>query len=210
MEKQISKVHRLALPLIVKRVGTSLLVSDGIFGHEFEFKDFGQIRVVGIDPEGFVTFEMSKPEQQTLIVSDSPRETIAFAGSFTHVSSSISKSSKSPDGIKGTYDYYKRATDDYFYAQHKIGTKTKKIYLGSLHDPKSDLHQIAIAAQRFQEAFDRKKIIPLLKKSQSHGQKLKAALDILVFEGYLERTEAQRSGKIHEEYKVTSKLRMLK
>jgi hypothetical protein len=199
------------LPLIVKRVGTALLVSDGTFGHEFEFKDFGQIRVVGIDSEGFVTFEVATPEQQTLIESGLPHERLLTAGSFSLVGSSTAKST-STGTTRGTYEYFKRSTDGYFYTLYKLGTKSKKIHLGSLQDPTSDIHQIAIAAQRFEgiTRFDRKQIIPLLKPSQSHGQKLKSSLDILVLEGYLERTESRRKGKVHEEYKATSKLGMLK
>jgi hypothetical protein len=211
MEKEIGKVHRLALPLIVKRTGTAILVSDGLFGHEFEFKDFGQIRVLGIDKDGFVTFEISSPTQQTLLES-SRHEKLGDLGSFTLLGSSTSKTSGS--GVsRGTYEYFKRSTDEFFYAVHKMGGKEdKKIYLGSLQDPLSHLRQIAKACQRFDESiwFGRSQLAQPLQPSLKHGQKLKSALDILVLEGYLERTESHKKGKMHEEYRITSKLRGLK
>jgi hypothetical protein len=43
MEKEVSRVHKLALPLIMKRSGSVIVVSDGIFAKEFDFKDFGQL-----------------------------------------------------------------------------------------------------------------------------------------------------------------------
>jgi hypothetical protein len=207
MEKEIGRVHRLALPLVIKRTGTAILVSDGLFGHEFEFKDFGQVKVVGIDADGFVTFEISKPEQQTLIEStSSPRKLSVISGSFTQFGSGTAKTSSS-SVKRGSYDYFKRSTDEFYYAIHKIGTKTKRIYLGSIQEPASDIRQILSATRHFGDStwFDRKQLIPLLKPSQSHGQKLKSALDILVLEGYLERTESHRRGKIHEQYRTTSK-----
>jgi hypothetical protein len=206
MEKEIGRVHRLALPLVVKRKGTAILVSDGLFGHEFEFKDFGQIKVIGIDSDGFVTFELSTPEQQTLIESSSsPRKLGVITGSFTQFGSGTAKTSSSIK--RGSYDYFKRSTDEFYYAVHKLGTKTKRIYLGSIQEPASDIRQILSATRHFGDStwFDRKQLIPLLKPSQRHGQKLKSALDILVLEGYLERTESHKRGKIHEQYKITSK-----
>jgi hypothetical protein len=212
MLKDSGRVHRLATPLVIKKSGTCLHVSDGMFGHDFEFKDFGQITVLGIDAEGFITFEVSTPKQQTLIESGIRPERLAIAGSFTLVGQGTAKTSSSSGAKRGTYDYFKRSTDGYFYTVHKLGTKTKKIHLGSLQDPSSDIYQIAIAAQHFPDThlFDRKEIVPLIKPSQSHGQKLKSALDILVLEGYLDRTESRKRGKVHEEYKTTSKLKMLK
>lgn len=81
-----------------------------------------------------------------------------------------------------------------------------------MEEPASDIRQIVAATRHFGDStwFDRKQIIPLLKPSQSHGQKLKSALDVLVLEGYLERTEMHRRGKIHEQYKTASKIHSLK
>jgi len=212
MLKDSGSVHRLAMPLVIKKIGTCIHVSDGMFGHDFEFKDFGQLTVLGIDDSGFVTFEVSSPKQQTLIESSMKADRLAVAGSFSLLGQGTAKSRSTSGPSRGTYEYYKRSTDEYYYSVHKIGTKTKKIHLGSMQEPSSDIHQVAIAAQRFPEghSFGRKEIIPMIKKSQSHGQKLKSILDILVMEGYLERTEARRKGKVHEEYKSTSKLRTLK
>jgi hypothetical protein len=206
MQKEPIRVHRLAIPLIIKRRGTSLHISDGVFGHDFEFKDFGQIKVIGIDQDGFVTFEISMPEQQTLLEPQS-RERLSTVGSFTLIGSSISKSAGS--GIsRGTYEYFKRSTDEFYYADHSIaGKKDKRIYLGSLQDQSSHISQILKSCYRFDATtwFDRKQLCQSLSLALSHGQKLKSALDILVLEGYLEKRESQKKGKPYELYRITSK-----
>lgn len=119
----------------------------------------------------------------------------------------ISQAQSTSSVKRGSYDYFKRSTDEFYYAIHKLGSKTKRIYLGSMQEPASDIRQIVTATRHFTDStwFDRKQLIPLLKASQSHGQKLKSALDILVLEGYLERTESHKRGKVHEQYKITSK-----
>jgi hypothetical protein len=212
MQKELGRIHRLAMPLIIQRRGTLLHVSDGEYGHDYEFKDFGQIKIVGIDPDGFITFEVSLPEQQTLI--ESPLHgRFATVGSFTLIDTSSSKTSGA-GGKRGTYEYYKRSTDEYYYASHKIGgVEDKKIHLGSLQDSASPIHQIAKACQHFDETtwFDRKGLAGFLAKALTHGQKLKSALDILVHEGYLERRELRsKKGKIHELYRKTPKLQVFR
>jgi hypothetical protein len=123
-----------------------------------------------------------------------------------------SGTAKSPSGTsRGVYDYYKRASDMTYYTILKLGSRSKKIRLGSLTDIQSHISQIAHAMQRFYEPlgdkwFDRKDLLPHLAPMLTHGQKLKSALDILVLEGYLERRETHERGKVHEEYKATGKL----
>jgi hypothetical protein len=211
MEKEISRVHRLALPLIVERRGSILHVSDGMFGHEFEFKDFGRLKVVSIDAEGSITFEISAVQQQALIEPPSPKYRKTSDVGFVLIGSGTAKSS-SGSVTRGTYQYFKRPADEYFYAEHKLRTKTKRIHLGSLQDPASHVRQFISAIQRVEPTdwFDRKKLISGLTPSLSHGQKMKSILDIFVIEGYLERRESRRQGKVHEEYKATLKLCALK
>jgi hypothetical protein len=214
LEKEISRIHRLALPLIIKRKDTALHISDGFFGHDFEFKDFDQLKVTGVDGDGFVTFEISMPRQQTLAFGESPQRSRLFAsGSFSLLGSGSAKTSGS--GItRGTYEYFKRSTDEYYYASHKMdGKEDKRIHLGSLRDPTSHIHQIIKACQRFDEEawFDRKRLSEYLTKAQRHGQKLKSALDIMVIEGFLERKESlSKKSKAYELYHATPKLRALK
>jgi hypothetical protein len=211
MQRETSRIHRLAIPLIIKRNGTSLHVSDGIFGHDFEFRDFGQIKIVGIDPDGFVTFEIMIPEQKTIIES-SQSSRFATSASFTLIGSSSSKTSGS--GTKrGTYEYFKRSTDEYYYAVHRMGgQEDKKIHLGSLQEPGSAIYRILRACQRFvgETWFDRKQLSQTLTKALTHGQKMKSALDILVIEGYLERRESQKKGKAYEQYKTALKIQTIK
>jgi hypothetical protein len=212
VEKETVKVHRLALPLIIEGRGSALYVSDGMFGHEFELKDFRRLKILSVDPEGFVTFEIVVPHQQEHVESMSPMQSRFADVGFVLIGSSTAKSPSG--GSRGVYDYYKRGSDMTFYTVLKSGTASKKIRLGSLADPHSHISQIAHAMQRFYEPlgdawFDRKDLLPHLTHSLMHGQKLKSVLDVLVLEAFLERRETHERGKVHEEYKMTPKMRGL-
>jgi hypothetical protein len=212
MEKKLSRVHRLALPLVIERKGSILSVSDGIFGHDFEFRDFDRLKILGVDEDGgFVTFEVSIGQQQTLVDPSSPKHFRATDVGFVSFGTGTAKSS-SGSTSRGMYEYFKRPSDEYYYTLHKLGSRTKKIHLGSLQDPKSSIRQIAYAIQTYDDSswFDRKSLVKKLTSSLSHGQKLKSVLDILVIEGFLERKETQKRGKSYEEYKKTTKLQMMK
>jgi hypothetical protein len=211
MEKKVSRIHRLALPLFIERKGSTLSVSDGIFGHDFEFRDFDRLKVLGVDRDGgFVIFEVGIGQQQTL-EGAAPRYKRGVDVEFVSFGTGTAKSS-SGSTKRGTYEYFKRSSDEYYYTLHTLGVKTKKIHLGSIQDHKSPIRQIAFAAQTFDESiwFDRKVLVKKLVPSLAHGQKLKSVLDILVIEGYLERKETQKRGKSYEEYKKTMKLQTLK
>ena len=211
MEKDVSRVHRLALPLIIERDGSMLHISDGMFGHDFDFKDFRRLKVVSVDPDGFITFEVSATQQKALIEPPSPQYKKMSDVGFVLIGSGTAKSS-SGSLTRGTYQYYKRPADEYFYAEQTLGTKTKRMHLGSLQDSISPIRQFISAIQRVAPTdwFDRKKLSTGLSHALSHGQKMKSMLDILVIEGYLERRESRRSGKVHEEYKALVKLSGLK
>lgn len=210
MDKPIGRVHKLALPLIVKRSGSTLVVSDGIFKHEYEFKEFGQLVVRSIDSDGFITFEISKSQQQILIEPLSQRGKPTTVG-FTLIGTGTAKT-RSGSTTRGTYEYFKRSGDEYFFAKHTLGTKTKKIHLGSLQVQSSAIYQIAKAMQHFDIGFwfDRKELSKYLSPSQRHGQKLKSALDILTLEGYIDRRESRRKGRPYEQYSTTSKTHQIK
>lgn len=212
MEKQISRVHKLALPLIVKRIGSTLVISDGLFEHDLEFKDFGQLIVKGTDPDGFVTFEVMTSEQQTLIEPLSPQSrTTPLTVDFTSIGRGTSKT-RGASSTRGIYDYYKRASDEYYYTKYTLGSKTKKIHLGSLQDASSAIYRTVKAIQHLDKEawFDRKELRKHLASSLSHGQKLKSVLDILTIEGYLERRESKKRGRPYEQYKTTPKLHGIK
>jgi hypothetical protein len=212
LEKEIKRVHKLSLPLIVERSGSVLTISDGMFEKRFEFKDFGKLRVTGLDSDGFVTFEVLKAQQQTFLEPILPRGIAKNGdGTFTHIGSGTAKST-SGSMSRGTYEYYKRVADEFYYASHKLGEKTKKIYLGSLQDTNSQIRRIIRTIQSFDDAwFDRNKLTESLSTpALKHGQKLKSALDILVLEGYLDRSETKKRGRTYEQYKKTAKMLSIK
>lgn len=210
MEKEISRVHKLALPLIVKRSGSTLIISDGIFKHTLEIKEFGQLTVRGTDADGFIIFEISKGQQQTLTESFSRFSKSTMIG-FSLIGRGTAKT-VGGSGTRGAYEYFKRASDEYYYAKHTLGTKTKKIHLGSMQDRSSAIYRIVKGMQTIDRVgwFDRKQLRAVLPPALRHGQKLKSALDILTLEGYLERRESQKKGRPYEQYKTAEKLRQMK
>lgn len=213
MEREVCRVHKLASPLILKRNGSTLVISDGTFEHNFDFKEFGQMKIISIDSEGFITFEISKNQQPSTLIDFSKRTPT----SIKHVSTGFSLLGRgSPKTLgsnasRATYEYFKRAADEYYYSKIILGAKTKKIHLGSLHDESSPIHKIISGIKHFGETqwFDRKMLVKHLEPAQRHGQKLKSTLDILTIEGYLERQESQKRGKPYEQYKKTSKLQTI-
>jgi|GEM_PF-2912106 len=220
MEKEISRVHRLSLPLIIKKKGSVLTISDGYFAKDCEFKDFGQLKVTGIDREGSVTFELSMPQQTTLVESPLPLQRVyledspAVMSDFILIGSGTAKSS-SGNVSRGTYEYFKRPSDDYYLAVHKLeGKKDRKIHVGKIQDPTSVIHKIVypiIESIEPSKWFDRKELLQHVKgASARHGQRLKSSLDILVLEGFLERKEAKQSGRVYEQYMKTPKILSIK
>ena len=208
MERELSRVHKLASPLILKRDGSTLTISDGVFKHSLDFKEFGKITIIGSDSEGFITFEISKPQQPSTLIDFSQTKQVSrrVSTGFSLIGKGIPKSLGSTSGA--TYEYFKRTPDETYYAKITVGTKSKKIHLGSLQDQSSSFYKIVKAAQRFGDTqwFDRKMLRKYLIPADSHGQKLKSTLDILIMEGYLERQESQKRGKPYEQYKKTSKI----
>lgn len=201
------------MPLVIERKGSTLSVSDGIFGHDFDFRDFDRLKILGVDQDaGYVTFEVSIGQQQTLMeVTTVPRhKKIADVG-FVSFGTGTAKST-SGSTSRGSYEYFRRPADEYYYTLHKLGSKSKKIHLGSLQDQASHIRQIAHAIQTFDESswFDRKALKEKLMPALAHGQKLKSALDIFVIEGYLERREMQKRGRAYEQYKKTMKMQTVK
>lgn len=210
MEREISRFHKLAAPLILKRNGSSLIISDGTFKHDFDFKEFGQIKIIGSDTDGFITFEISKNHPS--IITEFSKGTIvpkkSISSGFNILGRGTPKSLSSTT-TRATYEYYKRTADEYYYSKIISGSKTKKIHLGSLQDHSSPIHKIVSAIQqhfREMQLFDRKMLSRYLGSAESHGQKLKSVLDILTIEGYLEKQESQKRGKPYEQYRKTSKM----
>lgn len=210
MEREVSRVHKLGSPLILKRNGSSLILSDGTFKAEFDFKEFGEMKILGVDSEGFITFEISKSYQPTLFPHLSPIKSKPTTTSFSLIGRGSPKTVGSHTS-RATYEYFKRSADEYYYSKIILGTRTKKIHLGSLQDQSSAISKIVKGIQRFGDTqwFDRKMLRKHLESALGHGQKLKSALDILTIEGYLERQESQKRGKPYEQYKKTSKLQSI-
>jgi flagellar protein FlaI len=115
---------------------------------------------------------------------------------------------KSKGTSKNIYEYYKRDQDLSYVALVRGDSKARKISLGSLKNPNSTINQITrVIDQSFSsnETFDRKKLVSLLPKRLTQGQKLKSTLEILTVEGFLNRTEKEEKGRLHIEFMKTKK-----
>jgi len=55
--------------------------------------------------------------------------------------------------------------------------------------------------------FSKKKLMPLVPKQLAYGQIMKATLDALYFEGYLQKTQGSVRGRLRETFKATDKIK---
>jgi len=140
-----------------------------------------------------------------------PAQVKASTGDYFLFHTSIPKSEGS--GIrKNVYEYYKREQDSSYFVMVRGASKTEKINLGSIQNPTSVIGRIArIISRSFShnESFDRRRLISLLPKNLTNGQKLKSVLEILTVERFIRKRERTEKGRIHEEFLKIKKLEML-
>lgn len=110
---------------------------------------------------------------------------------------------------RARYRYYKRL-DGSLYAITS-GKRARKIELGKSMDRNGRIFKIAeVISMRFRTAeFLKKDLIPIVPKRLSYGQTLKALLDVMTIEGFLEKREVPIRGKQRELFRATEKLREL-
>ena len=111
---------------------------------------------------------------------------------------------------EGQYRYYKRGNSSYYALITGKKTGTHKIELGKISDRNSSIYIIAktIAFNLGTKKFTRKDLKPLIPPSMQNGQKLKALLDTLYYEGYLSK-EMTKTAKLKEKevYSTTDKMK---
>jgi hypothetical protein len=190
------KIRKLPLPLEI-RFGSDATITDGLFS--LSGKEASSIRIIDIDDEKYATVEIypaKKDETQILKIS--------FVED-TFLGSDLSKSIGLGKDF-GRYKYYKRK-DGSIYAVVNGQKRTRKLQLGN---PRERDSPIAIIARticlNFPNEFSKKQITQVLPKKLGYGQTLKAVLDTLTFEGYIEKKQGTTRGRLRETFKSTAKL----
>jgi hypothetical protein len=164
------------------------------------------VNVVSVDNDGFASIEIHPPIRET----ESSRTGLKdLFGLGTQIGAETSKSRGQAKDF-GQYRYFRTVGENY--AAEVSGTSRKRIFiLGRITEKGAIISSYAsIIVHSFgTREFSKKELIGLLPKNLSFGQIMKAVLDILRIEGYLERREGKKDGKrgrIREWFKATEKL----
>lgn len=197
-------MRKLALPLEVK-IGNDTVVSDGFFF--LTSKETGKIRIVSVDADGYATCEILPPPKER-----PPRISAFISEGATLIGTEMSKTRGSGEDF-GQYRYFKRP-DGFYYAIVSSKSRPRRISMGKLIDRNSRISIFAQAILRKLNGmeFTKKDILTHARgeagipKHLTHGQILKALLDTLKLEGYLEKREEKERGRMREYFKVTEKM----
>lgn len=200
MTQKTTIIRKLPLPLQVK-LGNDTIITDGFFF--LTNKEAREIKITSVSADGYAIIEISPSPKR-----NSTLDTSVIIGQDTFLGAVTSKSRGSGTDF-GQYKYYRRL-DGSLYAVTS-GKRMRKIQLGK---PTGRNGRISTVARVIDRAFHRgeftkKQMIPLLSKHLSHGQMLKAILDVMHLEGYLEKREVPIRGRLRELFKATDKLRSL-
>lgn len=174
------------LPLMIKS-DAPILITDG----KGRLVHNGNIVITKADIVS-VEFEPQETKETTPDISvilgrKSVREPSLPEG-YTLLTTSEAKSASYGRG-KSTYEYYKRERDMSFIAVVRRNGDSKLINLGSLFDPNTTI-SIALNELSREKPFYRRDLkAERMPSGLKHGQILKACLDVLVEEGFLDRTE---------------------
>jgi len=193
-------IRKLPLPLQI-RVGNDTVVTDGFF--TLTSKETSQIKIVEIGQDGYATCEIFPPlKERTISLQVTVGEDVLIG----------MESSKTRGRGKdfGQYKYFRQPNGN-LYAMIFGGTgRPYKFQLGKLSDRNSPLSVVArtIARNLNTSEFTRKQLIPLIPKNLQFAQSLKAILDVMHLEGFLDK-ESKRNGRLKESYKATDKLKKL-
>jgi hypothetical protein len=193
-------VRKLPLPLQIK-MGNGTVITDGFF--YLTCKEAREVKIASVSEDGYATIEIF-PSPKV----NSGLDIAVAIEQDTFLGVAMSKSKGSGKDI-GQYKYYRRL-DGSLYAVTS-GKRSRKLQLGKPTDRNGRIFAVArVIKDQFQNGeFSKKELIPFLSKRLSHGQMLKALLDIMHLEGYLVKKEVSTRGKLREIFVATDKLRSL-
>lgn len=210
MENRVRE-FKLAVPIVCEVKDAEIFLTDKYENKNSIPMSHGTAFGLGdVDKDGYlkitVTYHVPKLATQTTILPQS----IAHINGYTLFHTNLSKS-YGYGGQKSVFEYYKKDSDLSYYALVKKENKTRKVLLGSLHEPNSRIFQVACTindkigiGQRFEKGALRK----LVAKPLNGARIVKSVLDILTKEGYLVMTE-EKLGKRYRTTELYSKTEKL-
>lgn len=98
----------------------------------------------------------------------------------------------------GVYCYHWRQSDSSYRVTIHRGSRVRELNLGSIRDPQSLLVRMMRELRRRipqGKPFIKRQLSLMLPKNLTHGQTIKATLDILTAIGFLEQMDIKRNGK---------------
>lgn len=184
------KRYSFPLPLII-RSDSPILITDGKAKLEHE----GDITIRVADTQT-VEFELQEPTKDATKSSEVTVQ-MYFEPSLPdgYVRFMEPTKSNSRGRAKSTYEYYRRDRDMSYLLLIRHDDRTRKVNLGSLFDSDSVIHKALREFSREKPFYRRDLIAFRMPDGLKQGQIIKACLDILTYEGFLERKEVSLRDK---------------
>jgi hypothetical protein len=204
MQKVVTaKVRKLPLPLEI-RLSPESSVFDGLF--TLTSKDAGTIKIVAVDKDDFATYLTCEIYPPKTDKTQSRKLTDIFT-SDTPIGSELSRSRGLGKEL-GQYKYYKRNDGNLYVIIESTDGRARRLQIGNPMDRNSSIAIIARAIlQSFStEEFTKAKLMRVIPKQLAYGQILKATLDAMNIEGYIEKTNSPVRGRLRENFRATAKL----
>jgi hypothetical protein len=206
MSGQVVKLLKIGFPFRLDRTDSGIVITDRYqISHKFSDGEWTTIKEISIDSDGFILLEVACPDLKKIL----PHEAQAGINGYSLFYSSIPKS-KSHGVQKSIYEYFKRDIDSQYYVRiTKEGTEPFKLRLGGLDEPNGKIFPFIQKIEesfKLGEKFDREILDPKLPAPLRGRRIMKSALDILMAEGFLKKTESKLRGKLHEQFEKTDKL----
>jgi hypothetical protein len=187
------------LPIDIE-VGEGTTISDGWL--VLTNKDASRIRILSVDEDGFLKYEISPPKTVIKMLKD-------YVGIDHFITAETTL--KASDGRPlSQYKYFRRSDGSYYAHIEGEGVRPHKIELGRLADRESPISVVSrVIAYKFDtKEFSRKELKSVLPKHLVYGQKIKSLLAILHYEGFLVKEIDQSSrNKAKELYTATDNLK---
>jgi len=183
-----TETYKFRLPILIKRTNSHLTLTSGAASFKATtIDDFDSLYLKGVDPDGFVIFDVGTRSDT---VQDSSNGYRLFHSEKSAMKGKAEKAS--------TYEYYKRDRDGtYAFVVASKGGRSPKHHLGNPMDSKSPIGQVLSMCPEG-EWFLRTKLPNDF--ARDNAQICKASFDILSKEGILQRKQKPDSKRLVYEY----------
>lgn len=168
----------------------------------------GDILIKSVDSNELIVFELNpkqKPEYQkpVEVPKPTPLHPTTMPHDYVYLFADRARS-KAYGRTRSEYLYYKRERDLSYLVVIRKNGQLRKTHLGSLLNPNSILRE-ALRAFPKGEFFRKDIKISNMPSGLRQGQRIKGALDVLSYEGFLSKTEVKWGKRTVEKYVRTSK-----